>query len=241
MVTRFEYWHRQPLILPSIRLRTVKVGILGQLLQSKARIYLVVTIADWYSKLTHMISKGRLILIHTDWISLNYWVVSYEITDTVLSDNGEQYCSKNVISLCNYFTFKNGQLCFSCRIADKQILAAKCLYCVLIVHGQQSIKPGHNSVTVMFCLQCSERFFHQYVPILFDGYGTLARSRHNIRSSWATYGRVTSEYARCATSLCYGSTHRYLTLSGWNITSKSKSLQILYWSKNRTISKLWIR
>lgn len=83
-------------------LEFVFVDILRPLPRTEAGLHLLFIMIYRYTKLARAIPTKNVTPIHVSTTFFNNWVISYRITDNVLTDNGQQFNRKFFISLCSY-------------------------------------------------------------------------------------------------------------------------------------------
>lgn len=84
-------WKRQRqfgLLPPAGLPKFIAIYMLGPLPQLKSGNLFVVIINDRYSKLTCKVSKTYITSTNVTYIHFIHWVVSYKISDIILSDSG---------------------------------------------------------------------------------------------------------------------------------------------------------
>lgn len=67
----------------------------------------VVIITDRYSKLTRAIKTSKTAAAHMANIFLDHWIVSFDISSYLLTDNGTRFRSKFFASICGYLGVKH--------------------------------------------------------------------------------------------------------------------------------------
>lgn len=81
-------------------LEFVAINILGPLTKPRQGKCFVIVMIDRYSGRNRVISTAGVTAPVVATIFVNHWIVSHEITNAVLTDNGSQFVSKAFAALC---------------------------------------------------------------------------------------------------------------------------------------------
>lgn len=104
--TKFNL-QRQLQLFPQIsRLVFNAIDKLGKLPPLWSRGPYEVIITDLYIKLSLAVQTTCISSTNLSYIYFNYWIIPYEISDAILSDNGLQFVRNFFVSLCNFLRIK---------------------------------------------------------------------------------------------------------------------------------------
>lgn len=67
------------------------IDLLGPLLNTQNDNQYIIFITDWYIKPTHAIPMSKTTSPYTAAVMINHWILPFEISNTILSDNVPQF------------------------------------------------------------------------------------------------------------------------------------------------------